>query len=141
MENLMYLKSGTDIRGTALSKDGGNIDLTDSRIESIIFSFVHFLKQKLKKDGLSISVGYDSRLTSKHISEVVEKALLSLDVSTYDCGLSSTPSMFMSIINFGLDAAVEITASHLPYEMNGLKFFTKDGGFSGGDIKVILSFA
>ena len=56
MENLMYLKSGTDIRGTALSKDGGNIDLTDSRIESIIFSFVHFLKQKLKKDGLSISV-------------------------------------------------------------------------------------
>lgn len=141
MENLMYLKSGTDIRGTAMSKDGGNIDLTDSRIESIIFSFVHFLKQKLKKDGLSISVGYDSRLTSKHISEVVEKALLSLDVSTYDCGLSSTPSMFMSIINFGLDAAVEITASHLPYEMNGLKFFTKDGGFSGGDIKEILSFA
>ena len=44
MENLMYLKSGTDIRGTALSKDGGNIDLTDSRIESIIFSFVHFIK-------------------------------------------------------------------------------------------------
>ena len=42
MENLMYLKSGTDIRGTALSKDGGNIDLTDSRIESIIFSFVHY---------------------------------------------------------------------------------------------------
>lgn len=141
MENLMYLKSGTDIRGTALSKDGKEIDLTDSRIESIVFSFVEFLKRTLKKSKLSVSVGYDSRLTSKHIANIVEKALLSLGVSTYDCGLSSTPSMFMSVINFNVDAAVEITASHLPYEMNGLKFFTKDGGFSGDDIKEILSFA
>jgi phosphomannomutase len=38
-----------------------------------------------------------------------------------------------------MDAAIEITASHLPMEMNGLKFFTRDGGYSGDDIREILS--
>lgn len=141
MEKLMYLKSGTDIRGTALSRSDEKIDLTDSRLEAIAASFVAFLKGKLKKEKLEITVGFDSRLTSRHISEVVSAVLCSLGVKVFDCGLSSTPSMFMSIINFGVDGAVMITASHLPYEMNGLKFFTKEGGFSGEDIKAVLEYA
>lgn len=141
MDNLMYLKSGTDIRGAAIEKEGKSIDLTDSRLMSITASFVAFLKKKLNKDNLTITVGFDSRVSSEHISRTVTRTLSSLGVKVYDCGLSSTPSMFMSIINFGVDAAVEITASHLPMEMNGLKFFTKDGGFSGNDIKTILEYA
>lgn len=141
MDNLMYLKSGTDIRGTAIERDGKPIDLTDSRLMSITASFVDFLTKKLNKENLTITVGYDSRVSSQHISRTVTRTLASLGVKVYDCGLSSTPSMFMSIVNFGVDAAVEITASHLPMEMNGLKFFTKDGGFSGNDIKAILEYA
>ncbi len=141
MEDLMYLKSGTDIRGTAVEKDGKAIDLTDSRIESIVNSLVVFLKNKLNKADLQIAVGYDSRVSSPRIADAVCRTLLSLGVKTYSCGLSSTPSMFMSIINFDMDASVEITASHLPMEMNGLKFFTRQGGFSGEDIKVILKYA
>lgn len=141
MENLMYLKSGTDIRGTATEKDGKPSDLTESRLMTITSAFAHFLKSKLKKDELSVTVGYDSRVSSPRISATVLKTLASLGVKVYDCGLSSTPSMFMSIINFGVDAAVEITASHLPMEMNGLKFFTRQGGFSGNDIKEILEYA
>lgn len=141
MDNLMYLKSGTDIRGTAIEKDGKAVDLTDARIESIVNALVMFLKKKLNKDSLAIAVGYDSRVSSKRIFEAVTRTLLSLGVKTYDCGLASTPSMFMSIINFSLDASIEITASHLPMEMNGLKFFTREGGFSGSDIKEILQYA
>ena len=141
MENLMYLKSGTDIRGTAIEKDGKPVDLTDSRLMSITASFVEFLKNKLCKNDLTVTVGYDSRVSSPRISGTVCKTLLSLGVKVYDCGLSSTPSMFMSVINFNVDAAVEITASHLPMEMNGLKFFTREGGFSGNDVKMILSSA
>ena len=43
MDNLMYLKSGTDIRGTAIEKDGKAIDLTDARLVSITASFVEFV--------------------------------------------------------------------------------------------------
>lgn len=141
MDNLMYLKSGTDIRGTAIEKDGKSVDLTDSRLSAITASYVNFLKDKLNKDTLKITVGYDSRVSSERISRVVTRALSDLGVKVYDCGLSSTPSMFMSIINFEVDSAVMITASHLPMEMNGLKFFTKNGGFSGDDIKAILTYA
>lgn len=141
MGELAYLKSGTDIRGTAVEKDGDPIDLTDDRLMSITAAFVAFLKKKLKKDDLSVAVGYDSRISSERICKTVEKTLCSLNIKVYDCGLSSTPSMFMSIINFGVDASVEITASHLPSAMNGLKFFTRSGGFSGSDIKEILEYA
>ena len=141
MDDLMYLKSGTDIRGVAVEKDGKVIDLTDERLMSITASFVVFLKNKIKKDKPTVTVGYDSRVSSEHISRTVTRTLSSLGVKVYDCGLSSTPSMFMSIVNFGVDAAIEITASHLPMEMNGLKFFTKDGGLSGNDIKEILTYA
>lgn len=141
MENLMYLKSGTDIRGAAIEKDGKPVDLTDERLESIVNSLVVFLKSKLNKEALTIAVGYDSRVSSPRIFKTVTKTLLLLGIKAYDCGLASTPSMFMSIINFDLDASIEITASHLPMEMNGLKFFTRQGGFSGGDIKAILQYA
>ncbi len=141
MDKLMYLKSGTDIRGTAFSKENLPVDLTDERLYTITASFIHFLNKKLNKSNLSVFVGFDSRVSSKRIYEAVTKTLLSLGVKVYGSGLSSTPSMFMSVINFGADASIEITASHLPMEMNGLKFFTKDGGFSGKDIEEILSFA
>ncbi len=141
MDNLLYLKSGTDIRGTAIEKEDKDIDLTDTRLSTITASYVNFLKCKLGKDNLKITVGYDSRVSSERISRVVTRTLADLGVKVYDCGLSSTPSMFMSIINFAVDSAVMITASHLPMEMNGLKFFTRQGGFSGNDIKEILSYA
>lgn len=141
MDNLLYLKSGTDIRGTAIEKDGKGVDLTDIRLSTITASYVNFLKCKLGKDNLKITVGYDSRVSSERISRVVTRTLADLGVKVYDCGLSSTPSMFMSIINFAVDSAIMITASHLPMEMNGLKFFTRQGGFSGNDIKEILSYA
>ncbi len=141
MDKLMYLKSGTDIRGTAYSADGGPVDLTDERLYTITAAFVKYLKKLADKDDASVFVGYDSRVSSKRIFKAVTDTLLSLGVTVYGSGLSSTPSMFMSVINFGADAAIEITASHLPMEMNGLKFFTKNGGFSGNDISAILKLA
>ncbi|MGN0525871.1 MAG: phosphomannomutase/phosphoglucomutase [Acutalibacteraceae bacterium] len=139
--DLMCLKSGTDIRGTAVETENTPVQLTDRVITSITASLVVFLKNKLNKEALSIAVGYDSRVSSERIFRAVVRTLSDLGVKAYNCGLSSTPSMFMSLVNFKVDASVEITASHLPMEMNGLKFFTRDGGFSGDDIKAVLKYA
>ena len=43
--------------------------------------------------------------------------------------------------NFGADASVMVTASHLPYQKNGLKFFLPDGGLEGKDVEEILRLA
>lgn len=34
-----------------------------------------------------------------------------------------------------------ITASHLPFNRNGFKFFTRDGGYEKGDVSELLSLA
>lgn len=50
--------------------------------------------------------------------------------------------MFMSIVlDIQVDASLEITASHHPYQRNGLKFFTRNGGLEGKDVKDILELA
>ena len=60
MDNLMYLKSGTDIRGTAIEKDGKPVDLTDNRLMGITAAFVEFLKEKLGKENESYTSGTSS---------------------------------------------------------------------------------
>ena len=42
------------------------------------------------------------------------------------------------VAGYEYDGGIIITASHLPFNRNGFKFFTKEGGLEKGDIKVIL---
>ena len=60
-----------------------------------------------------------------------------------DCSLASTPAMFMTTVNDDVQAtaSVMVTASHLPYNRNGLKFFTPKGGLDSRDIADILDIA
>ena len=60
-----------------------------------------------------------------------------------DFGMASTPAMFMSTITteFECDGAIMLTASHLPFNRNGLKFFTAQGGLEKKDISDILQLA
>lgn len=144
MESLSRLKSGSDVRGTALAEaPGGRFDLTDEAVSAVVRAFYVWLSQKCGRKELTVAVGHDSRLSAKRISDCTLKALTESGADALFCGLSSTPSMFMILqeADIGADASVMITASHLPYNMNGLKFFTKEGGLEGKDIAEILALA
>ena len=142
MIKLMHLKSGTDVRGTAISNDEHrDYQLTDEVCKSITYSFVEFLKKKSKKDSLTISVGHDSRISAERIKNAVIETLSDCNVNVFYCGYCSTPAMFMTTVTRECDGAVQITASHHPYDRNGLKFFTRDGGLSSDELKEILAFA
>ena len=71
----------------------------------------------------------------------VIRALCDCGFTAVDCGLASTPAMFMTTVDFDCCGAVQITASHHPYDRNGLKFFTKEGGVDSGDLDAIIAFA
>lgn len=135
--SLMKLKSGTDIRGTAV---GENIDLTDEAVKKITAGFVSVMQKKtsLSPDRMTIAVGHDSRVSAERIKNAVISVLLSKGVRVLDCSLSSTPAMFMTTVMLRCTASVQITASHHPYDKNGLKFFTENGGFEGSDISEVL---
>ncbi len=139
--NYEKLKSGTDIRGIATDKGGKAVTLTDSAVYDITAAFAVWLKEKVNKADITVSVGRDSRITGPAIMERAESALVNSGFTVLNCGLSSTPAMFMTTVDAGCDAAVQITASHHPFDRNGLKFFTKNGGLNSSDILEIITLA
>ena len=143
-EKWSHLKSGTDIRGVAVEGvENEHVNLTSDVCEAIVNAFAIWLSDKVGKDytELTVSVGRDSRISGPAISKVVTETLSKSGVTVLDCGLSSTPSMFMTTIDLNCDGAVQITASHHPFNRNGLKFFTRDGGLESEDITALLELA
>ena len=140
--SLMSLKSGTDIRGTAAG-DKDKIQLTNEAVRKIIRGFLRLTEEKtgLKPAEMTISVGHDSRVSAERIKNCAVRELSSGGAKVLDCGLSSTPAMFMTTVLWKCTAAVQITASHHPWDKNGLKFFTPSGGFEGEDIEKLLKYA
>lgn len=134
------LKSGTDIRGIAVDGAGYEVNLTDDAVKAIVNGYVVWLSEKISKPSseLVISIGRDSRISGSHILEISAEIMKNAGVKVLDCGLSSTPAMFMTTVDMDCDGAVQITASHHPYYRNGLKFFTREGGLDGEDIEKIL---
>lgn len=137
-------KSGTDIRGIASEGvPGEEVNLTENVVKSFAFGFLLLLRDKTEKNikDLRVSVGRDSRISGQKLILAITKALFEVGVNVMDCGLSSTPAMFMSTIDLDCDGAIQITASHHPFNRNGLKFFTKSGGLESSDITRILQYA
>lgn len=135
----LQLKSGTDIRGVAVKTKDRAVQLTDETVQKICTAFYHWFLKKYKCSRLNIAVGHDCRISSDRISRAAIEAFCACGCKVYDCGLSTTPAMFMCIQHVAdVDASLEITASHHPYDRNGLKFFTSGGGLEGQEIEEIL---
>ncbi len=139
------LQNGSDIRGVALEGIAGqSVNLTESVCRDIGRGFALWLCDRLgKKQGIRVSVGRDSRLSGETLCAWICDAMANAGLEVTNFGMASTPAMFMSTVTEGyeFDASVMITASHLPFNRNGFKFFTKDGGLESSDIKKIIAFA
>lgn len=140
--DLLKLKSGSDVRGVAL---GDNASLTPDVARSLGLAFVKWLSEKTGKpeNALSVSLGRDSRLTGESLLRAAAEGIFIGGAKPVSLGMCTTPAMFMSTITegFDFDGAVMITASHHPFDRNGLKFFTKDGGVESEDIETLLRMA
>ena len=138
--SLLTLKSGTDIRGTAV---GEHPSLSDEAVRKIACGFLRYLTEKtgVAPGDMTIYIGNDSRISADRIKRAVCGVLSFHGVTLFDCGLASTPAMFMATVKKNCTASIQITASHHPYDKNGLKFFTKEGGFEGDEIRTVLEYA
>lgn len=146
MQNLMKLQNGSDIRGIACEGVAGEeVNLTQEAGNLIGQAFAKWLAEKKQKDvkELRIGIGHDSRITADSLYRAAAKGMVAAGVKVYYCGLVSTPSMFMTTVfeEFAFDGAVMITASHLPFNRNGYKFFDRDGGLEHDDITKVLEIA
>lgn len=142
--NWKKLQNGSDIRGVALEGiEGENVNLTEEVIMTIGKSFVCWLRKTMGVKNPTITVGMDCRLSSNAIKGAFIKGAAEAGANVVDCGLASTPAMFMTTISDTVKAtaSVMVTASHLPFNRNGLKFFTPKGGLDSKDIAAILEIA
>ena len=138
------LQNGSDIRGVALEGiEGQHVNLTEAVCKDIGRGFALWLKETLGKDVLRVAVGRDSRLSGPQLCDWICSAMVEQGLQVTDFGMASTPAMFMATVTEGyrFDGTVMITASHLPFNRNGFKFFTEKGGLEKEDIKKILTYA
>lgn len=138
------LQNGSDIRGVALEGiDGEDINLTEQAVYDLSRAFGTWLRKKTNKEHVKVALGRDSRLSGKKLLHACADGLLFDGAYIYECGLATTPAMFMACMfpQPDCDGAIMITASHLPFNRNGMKFFTKDGGLESFQIKELIELA
>ena len=130
---MLKLQNGSDIRGVAVEGvEGENVNLTPTIARQIGCAFVSWLEKKsgVPAYELKIGVGRDSRVSGPELSDALIDGMLSGGATVINCGMATTPAMFMSIVfpETSFHGSAMITASHLPYNRNGIKFFDAEGG-------------
>ncbi len=141
---LKKLQNGSDIRGVAMEGiQGQAVNLTQEAARRIGRGFALWLMERTGKKDLRVAIGRDSRLSGPLLVGWLSQSLADQGVAVTDLGMASTPAMFMATVTgeAPYDGTVMVTASHLPFNRNGFKFFTPQGGLESSDIKAILALA
>ena len=113
----MLIRSASGLRGIA--EDHFTPELIDNYISAFIST------QNIK----SCVIGRDGRPSGKQISQWVIDSFHKNGINVENCGLATTPTMQVMTEKEHFDGGVVITASHNPFEYNGLKFLQTDGTF------------
>lgn len=145
-QDFLKLQNGSDIRGIACEGiEGEHVNLTSEAVYAIGRAFAKWIlaRKQIRPEECIIGVGMDSRITGPKLMVPLINGMMDEGIYVSNCGMASTPSMFMSIVypETRYDAACMITASHLPFNRNGLKFFERSGGLEKADITEILNLA
>ncbi len=140
------LQNGSDIRGIALTGvPGEEINLDAEAATRIGRAFLFWLSNITgkKPSDITIAIGRDPRLSGSDLTDAFCKGICQHGTKVLNAGIASTPAMFMStrFEEYKCDGAVMVTASHLPFNRNGFKFFDQYGGLDKGDITDIITFA
>jgi phosphomannomutase len=133
------IKSISGFRGTIGGKPNDN--LTPIDIVKFASAYGTWLLSKARGQK-KVVVGRDGRISGTMVEALVEQSLLALGIDVIHLGLSTTPTVEMTVIFEKADGGIIITASHNPKQWNALKLLNEKGQFvSGEDGETILTLA
>ena len=83
----------------------------------------------LSRDGKRpvFVIGRDTRLSGDMLENALTAGILAVGGHVIKVGVIPTPAVAYLVRRYGADAGVVISASHNPYEYNGIKFFNGEG--------------
>lgn len=112
---------GTDgVRGIA------NKELTPALAFKLGRAGARVLKSEENSTPL-IVIGRDTRISGSMLEDAISSGIQSAGGNVIKAGVIPTPAIAFLIGEYGADAGVVISASHNPYEYNGIKFFSGTG--------------
>jgi phosphoglucosamine mutase len=79
------------------------------------------------RDKHKIVIGKDTRLSGYMLENAISAGVLSMGVDVLFIGPLPTPGVAYATRSLRADAGIVITASHNPFDDNGIKFFRADG--------------
>ena len=112
---------GTDgIRGTA------NVEpMTSETAVRLGRAIAHVVKRSQRRH--KIIIGKDTRLSGYMLESALTSGICSMGVDVLVCGPIPTPGIAFLTRSMRADAGVMISASHNPFQDNGIKFFASSG--------------
>ena len=135
---MTLIKSISGIRGT-IGGDIGN-SLTPNDVVSFAAAYAVWIKSKNLNN--TVIIGRDARVSGEIISNLVCSTLQLSGIDVIDIGLSTTPTVEISVLENNYSGGIIITASHNPGNWNALKLLNSSGEFiSPSDGHEILKIA
>lgn len=111
---------GTDgVRGVA------NSELTPELAFNLGKAGAHVLRKENKRP--IIVIGKDTRVSGDMLENALTAGILAVGGNVIKVGVVPTPAVAYLVKHYKADAGIVISASHNPYEYNGIKFFNGEG--------------
>lgn len=112
---------GTDgVRGVA------NSELTPELAFNLGKAGAYVLGKGAQKKPVFL-IGMDTRISGDMLENAISAGILAVGGDVIKAGVLPTPAIAHLVKHYGADAGVVISASHNPYEYNGIKFFNGEG--------------
>ncbi|MFP6622268.1 MAG: phosphoglucosamine mutase, partial [Myxococcota bacterium] len=113
---------GTDgVRGTA------NLYPMTASMALRLGQAAAFVFRGRRDGGHRILIGKDTRLSGYMFEDALAAGISSMGGTVLQVGPMPTPALAFLTVDMRCDAGVMITASHNPYQDNGIKFFAANG--------------
>ncbi|MBI2608026.1 MAG: phosphoglucosamine mutase [Deltaproteobacteria bacterium] len=123
---------GTDgIRG-----EFGTFPMTTEIAYKVGYSVATYFIHETQGQNIKIALARDTRESGKELELALHQGLLAGGAHPHHAGILPTPSMCLITYIQDFDAAIVISASHNPYQDNGLKIFGPQGKKINDDAEI-----
>lgn len=113
---------GTDgARGVANTEISCTLAMDIGRAAAMVVARDHHKRKPV------FLVGHDTRISHDMLESAIAAGLCSVGADVVTLGTVPTPAVAYLVANSDADAAIMISASHNPYEFNGIKIFGAEG--------------
>ena len=111
-------------------------DFTPLTCQAFTLAFLHAMQANFKFK--TVAVGIDNRPSSPELAQSIMSTLEAMGFTVAYYGVLPTPALAFSAMQQNIPC-IMVTGSHIPFDRNGLKFYTPEGEISKADEKAILT--